>query len=72
MLGVPREPVISDSVPSDGLDVSEAVRRSGDVLLDGVSGEGDWLPLEEFEFLWDMSLHGVSIVASGGSRRACY
>lgn len=61
--------MLRDSTPSD-LDVSGAARRRGDVLLDGVSGVGDWLPLEEFEFFWDMSLHGVSIVASGGSR-AC-
>ena len=39
LLGVAREPVLCESVASDGL--SEAVRRSGVVLLDGVSGEGD-------------------------------
>ena len=64
--------MLSGSAPSDGLDVSEAVRRSGDVLLEGLSGEGDWLPLEELEFLWDMSPDRVSIVESGGSRRGCY
>ena len=49
-MGVAREPVLCESAASDGLDVSEAVRRSGVVLLDGVSGEGDWLPFEELEF----------------------
>ena len=47
LLGVARGPVLCGSVASDALDV----RRSGVVMLDGVSGEGDWLPLEELEFL---------------------
>lgn len=59
--------MLSESAPSGGLDVSGAVRRAGEVLLDGVSGEGDWLSVEEFEFLWDMAPHKVSIGASGGS-----
>lgn len=72
LLGVPRELMFSESAPSGSLDVSEVVRSAGDVLLDGVSGEGDWLSLEEFEFL-DMVLGRVSVVASGGIEgRACY
>lgn len=37
----------SESTPSNGFDVSGDVRRSGDVLVDVVAGEGDRLPLEE-------------------------
>lgn len=39
LLDVAREPVLCESAASAGL--SEAVRRSGVVLVDGVSGEGE-------------------------------
>jgi len=48
--------VLCESVSSDGFDGKRGVERmTGDVLLEAVSDEGDWLPLaDELQYVYDI------------------
>lgn len=56
LFGVSRERVLCESVSSDALDGQRGVEMwAGDVLLEGVSEEGDGLPLaEELQYVYDI------------------
>lgn len=65
--GISRECVFCESVSSDSLDGQRGVvMRAGEVLFEGVSDEGDGLPLaEELEYGYDIHATIWGVVDEG-------